>query len=51
LYREKVKVMTLESLPHVDKDRFVTTTLRNVGMESSYDRLSYVEEGAATLKR
>jgi hypothetical protein len=35
---------SLQSLPHVPKDRFVTTTLKNAGMESDFDQLSMVEE-------
>jgi hypothetical protein len=35
----------LPSLPHIPKDRFITTTLRNVGMESNFDRLSCMEDG------
>jgi hypothetical protein len=45
LYEEKGGAKALESLPHVPKDRFVTTTLRNAGMESDFDRMSTLEAG------
>jgi hypothetical protein len=41
---ERRGVTSPHSLPHVPKDRFVTTTLKNAGMESDYDNLSLVEE-------
>ncbi len=47
LYGAKGGARVTESLPHVPKDRFVTTTLRNAGMETEFDRLSYVETGQA----
>lgn len=33
------------SLPRVPKERFVTTTLRNAGMETGFDRLGSMEYG------
>jgi hypothetical protein len=50
LYGAKGGAKAIESLPHVPKDRFVTTTLRNAGMETGYDRLSYVETGQTPKK-
>jgi len=41
-----------QSLPHIPKDRFVTTTLRNAGMETAFERSSYLETGdQAAMKR
>jgi hypothetical protein len=41
----------LKSLPRIPKDRFITTTLKNAGMESDFDRLSYLENGEAPPRR
>jgi hypothetical protein len=41
----------LKSLPRIPKDRFISTTVKNAGMESDFDRLSYIEHGEAPPRR
>lgn len=43
LYEKEKGENAAESLPHIPKDRFVTTSLRHAGMESAFDRLSTME--------
>jgi hypothetical protein len=41
----------LRSLPHIPKDRFVTTTLKNAGMRTTeFDKLSALEEAEIGMK-
>jgi hypothetical protein len=40
----------LKSLPRIPNDRFITTTLKNAGIESDFDRLSYTENGEGPPK-